>query len=244
MRIFILCLLLSTQAFALTGGSFSTNPRYSGIVKIRTSFGVERNRQTCTGAFITPRHILTAAHCLLNNEKNDPMSPITIDISTFPKMDLFWDPITVSIPHARFEIHPGYVSSPKPSNPNDIAVVILDRASSQSPLRLADSSAAKGMPVLMTGYGCDKKTKDWATDFKYGSNTVAEVGSLIKLGRSSSDYCEGDSGSPLLIETSRGLRIVGVSSYVNLVKGAFGLSKDRVVPINAHLAWIKKQLAK
>jgi V8-like Glu-specific endopeptidase len=248
MRLLTLLLLLTTMhAHALTGGIYSTSSRYAAIVKIRTDFGAERNRQNCTGTFISPRHSLTAAHCLLNSEKNEPMSPIKLDMATFPKMDLFWTPITVSIPRAKFEIHPSYLMNPKASNPNDVGVIILDRAYSNSFLKLADTSAREGTSILMTGYGCDKKEGKWSTDFKYGAGVITDISKFLKLGRASVEFCEGDSGSPILIETPKGLHIVGVSSYVNLVKGVFGLSKDRAVAVTPNTSartWIQQQLAK
>ncbi len=73
------------------------------------------------------------------------------------------------------------------------------------------------------------------------------MGNFLDLKKSTVEYCEGDSGGPVIVETSQGLRIVGVAAYTNLVKGALGLSKDRAVRLdeqasNSSRAWIESVL--
>lgn len=248
MRLHILAatiLAFNVQTRALTGGTYSTNPRYGAIVKIRLDFGPERNRQNCTGTFISPRHILTAGHCLLNVEKHQPMTPIKLNYSTFPKMDLFWESTTVDLAHAKFEVHPGFIKDPHASNPDDVGMIILGNPTSRPFLKLAEAAPRGSASVILTGYGCDKNEKAWSTDFKTGASTIADSGKLLKIARSSVEFCEGDSGSPILVETPQGLRIAGISSYVNLVKGFFGSSKDRAARVDSQAdarAWINQQL--
>jgi hypothetical protein len=142
-------------------------------------------------------------------------------------------------------VNPDFIESPHTTNPNDVAVIVLDRPYSRTFLKLADSAPKKGGAALAAGYGCDKKEGKWSTDFKIGSTRIAGAGKFLSLARSNVEYCEGDSGGPLLVETSNGLRIIGVASYINKVKGVFGLSKDRAVRVDRTTPareWVEAQL--
>lgn len=229
----------------MTGADYSTNPRYAPIVKIRADFGPGHERLNCTGTFISPRHILTAAHCLLLNERGLQLHPVRLDYSTYPKMDLFWEPNSVEGAHVKFIAHPAYEQHPRPTNESDVGVIVLDHASAKTWLKMSGSTPRSGDKILVAGYGRDAKREIWSTDFQVGSVELAQVGSFLKIKRGGVEYGEGDSGGPALVDSQRGPRIVGIGAYTNLFKGALGLSRDRIVRVDPGSplhAWVMQQL--
>jgi V8-like Glu-specific endopeptidase len=242
-----LTMVLTPQARAITGGTYTSEARYSAIVKIRANFGTNGERYGCTGTFISPRHILTAGHCLIDLEKGVAHQAVSIDFSQFPKMDLFWNENKFAPPRVIFHVHPLYLANPKPSNPDDIGVIELDRDASSTFLPINKTAPVKGQTVTIAGYGCDKREQKWSTDFKIGVVEISKVEKFLDLKTSKVnagvEYCEGDSGGPVLIETPQGPRIVGLATYTNLFKGLLGFSKDRSVRLdqqarNSSRAWI------
>lgn len=214
-------LLLATMpAHALTGGAFSKAARYAPIVKIRTAF-FDGNRNHCTGTFITPSHIMTAKHCVEKSPEGDYLKT-KLAYSMYPTDELFFRPQEVAIPEVRFYLHPHL----------DLAIIEIDQMKSKSTLKISYAKVTSGETVTMTGYGCDKMTKDWSTPFKTSPAEIAGLSDFIKTKSETAALCQGDSGSPLLIESPTGVRIVGIASYVNVFKGALGLSRDRYVRLD------------
>lgn len=233
-------LVSTSRVHAMTGGAFSTEKKFSAIVKVRFSFGSEYNRSNCSGVFITPRHMLTSAHCVLSTELKSGLEPISMTWVPFPSMDLFFDGIEQRIPLVKFHIHPEYYKKPKATNPYDIAVVEFSKNESAVVIPLSSRSVQAGEEVIVTGYGCDKKLKTWATEFKTAKTVVASSNEFLNLKKSEAQLCEGDSGSPALIETAQGLRVVGVNGYINLFKAAFGGSRDRVAKVDRAHTWLSR----
>lgn len=242
MKTLALLLLLSTQALALTGGVSSTNPRYEAIVHLRTEYGYAHDRNNCTGVFISPRHILTAGHCVLGIEKQKKFMPTKLSYQSFPKADLFFDPIVVEPPHVKFIVNPSYLRNPHTTSTDDLAIIEFDRGIVHTPIRLADAAVGEGTEVTATGYGCDVKRKEWETDFQMGPAKIFKPDDFISFHPATVSLCEGDSGSPALVDGPQGLRVVGIASWARILN-IFGLARDRYVrvddPSSAAREWIR-----
>ena len=200
----------------------------------------ERFDFTCTGTFVSPDTLITAAHCV-----KDAASPGDITVMGRSPINIIFDP------NYGFDNNNGV-------NDLDLAVIIFRRNISFDYVPLALTSARPGDDMTIVGYGnnlsrsleemqarcshlnskdavlrCESRAAGEGSGTKrYGTNTVDYVDSMIYfsgVSRSSRGTSRGqmvssglgDSGGPLLIDgrlagnTSGGLPTR--SQYVNLL---------------------------
>lgn len=182
----------------------------------------------CSGTFISPNTVLTAAHCTLNQGQYMVQASFgTFTTSTTVKFG------------------PGVVN-----DPNDIALLIFDSNvadPNQGQVYNIGAEVAVGDTLTLVGFGCDNiDTENGAGVKRTGTNQVASIDSYIDFltpASSSTGYgegvqrilgpsnragsCFGDSGGPAL--NSKGL-VVGathaggsdgtnlLSEYINLTE--------------------------
>ena len=191
----------------------------------------------CGGTVVSPTKILTAAHCVKDEDGKSynwkAYGAIVTGTSQLPTTDSSGNTDlhggTVSLPLRQWN-HPSY--SPSTVN-NDIAVITLATPVTATPLRMTTSgdtaSYAGGTSAKLYGWGRTSSTSDDISDTLksttltihtdttcsgvYGSGYVK--GHMICAGsQSGSDTgtkaaCNGDSGGPLVVNN----RIVGVVSW-------------------------------
>jgi secreted trypsin-like serine protease len=206
------------------GTSLSAPPPWMGFVGAETSTGVSG----CGGVAISPNVVLTAAHCIVDEDRNAYIPASHLGVA-FGQSDPWgaWGAGAL-----RVEQVVGYYA---PSNfrtlstggtANDVAVLRLrTRAPGTVPLLPAAKAGllAAGRPAAVVGWG---ELADGSVppalqrgDFAiqgYSSCTTRfpdydPKTMLCALGTASQSACHGDSGGPLLVsDGSQGLYTVGV----------------------------------
>lgn len=215
---------LSRLEVAIVNGTIDTGHPAVGVQTVK-------GEVWCTATLIGKRTVLTAAHCVVPEEK----PPYSLS----PQQGFSIDGVATPIPAASVVYHPGYDAV---SIENDVAVIRLSQdVSGVTPVQLATTTPTVGETIEIVGYGVtSENAEDYGTK-RRTQNTIGLVMATqyVFYGASGAvgSHCYGDSGGPSFVMRNGKQLQVGIHSWGEDVCGV----AEHDARVDAYHSWIKQQ---
>ena len=191
----------------------------------------------CTATLVSPRVLLTAAHCMA--EHPEAVNGVFFGASNAQLTSATFIPVEKAI------YNPGY-SIDNPALEHDLGVLVLAEPAPMKPIpmnRAALGADVVGQLARYVGYGLsDGVARTGAGIKREASKPIAEVRrTFIRVAPNANGACNGDSGGPLLLKVGGTERLIGVVSFGDDEQC---LQSSYFQRLDTQIAWVDEQIAK
>ena len=191
-----------------------TDDRWLSIGQVNV--GGYSRRSICSGTLVSPRSVLTAAHCVFDFARHRPFPARNVHFAAGVHRDRVAGRAMAKCvlfpprfdPEVEAQLLPdiSLTRLPNESFRDDLALIVLDRAiDGVKPMPLAGTGIlARKSPVTLAGYPVDRR-------YILSYQEDCEVLDMVKdVAFVDCDAKPGTSGAPVLVKAGSGYRIAGV----------------------------------
>ncbi|WP_184728882.1 S1 family peptidase [Saccharopolyspora phatthalungensis] len=222
-------------------GGHDATERYDWMASLQRG-----GNHSCGASLIDKKWVLTAAHCVQNTAPAD----LGLRIGS-PNHTTGGTEVGVS----KIVVHPDYATK----NPNgDLALLKLDRAVSQKPVKIANDSGATNTPSRIIGWGLTCPTRGCGEppaqlqelDTRVvadGQCSLSQIDGPTEICTGSdkplANACFGDSGGPQLEGEPGDWKLTGITSRLGSLVPICGMAPSVYTDATAYKAWIKSTIS-
>jgi secreted trypsin-like serine protease len=204
---------LGESSAAVVGGTPTTG--YPAVALLYSEFSEADGAQLCSGTLISPRVIMTAAHCV-EFPDGDPTTYLAYFGANITTQS---DPQRIgTVDIVDYIANPDWNIDDLEAG-RDIGLVLLARPAPVQPMRFNRNPIDQlvGQQVHLVGWGrTSGEGEDYGIKREAMSSLQAADGQLMQYGSASANTCQGDSGGPNFMTIGGEEVVAGITSFGNV----------------------------